>query len=171
MGSPAGWTAGQPDGHNRQHHAHPRQPLFFSHLTPPLCLYSLCHMMCWHACVAVAVLACVQPVRQVPNLPKLVCVCVCVCVLVCLYVCVCSQFTSFLDLVEPALAAEGFATARLDGRTPAKRRGDILRAFQSGAVQPAAAAPPPPLPSLLEGASLLDCRASLLPASPNMAPP
>ena len=46
-----------------------------------------------------------------------------------------SQFTSFLDLVEPALAAEGFATARLDGRTSAKRRGDILRSFQSGAVQ------------------------------------
>ena len=51
----------------------------------------------------------------------------------CLYVC--SQFTSFLDPAERALAAEGFATARLDGRTSAKRRGDILRSFQSGAVQ------------------------------------
>ncbi|KAI7841955.1 hypothetical protein COHA_004482 [Chlorella ohadii] len=45
-----------------------------------------------------------------------------------------SQFTSFLDIVEPALAAAGFATARLDGKTPAKRRGELLRNFASGAA-------------------------------------
>lgn len=43
-----------------------------------------------------------------------------------------SQFTSFLDLVQPALAAEGFATARIDGKVTAKRRAEVLRAFASG---------------------------------------
>jgi len=46
---------------------------------------------------------------------------------------------SFLDIVEPALAAAGFATARLDGKTPAKRRGELLRNFASGAQRDAAA--------------------------------
>ncbi|KAL4458507.1 hypothetical protein ABPG75_013372 [Micractinium tetrahymenae] len=43
-----------------------------------------------------------------------------------------SQFTSFLDVVGTALAAEGFATGRLDGKTSAKRRAELLRTFQSG---------------------------------------
>lgn len=40
---------------------------------------------------------------------------------------------SFLDIVERGLAAAGFTTCRLDGKTPAKRRGEVLRAFASGA--------------------------------------
>lgn len=43
-----------------------------------------------------------------------------------------SQFTSFLDLVQPVLVREGFRVARLDGKTPAKRRAEVLRSFQSG---------------------------------------
>lgn len=45
-----------------------------------------------------------------------------------------SQFTSYLDLVEAALAGEGFVTGRLDGKTSAKRRGEVLRAFQSSSA-------------------------------------
>ena len=41
---------------------------------------------------------------------------------------------SFLDIVQPSLAAAGFVTARLDGKTPAKRRGEVLRSFASGAA-------------------------------------
>jgi SNF2 family DNA or RNA helicase len=43
-----------------------------------------------------------------------------------------SQFTSFLDVVQRALAAEGIPTARLDGKTSAKRRAELLRTFQAG---------------------------------------
>lgn len=50
-----------------------------------------------------------------------------------------SQFTSFLNVVEPVLAAEGLATARLDGKTSAKKRAEVLRAFASGAAQAASA--------------------------------
>lgn len=44
----------------------------------------------------------------------------------------CSQFTSYLDIVQGALATEGIAAARLDGKTPAKRCGEVLQGFQSG---------------------------------------
>jgi hypothetical protein len=43
-----------------------------------------------------------------------------------------SQFTKFLDVVQAALRAEGFHVSRLDGSTSAKKRGEVLRAFQSG---------------------------------------
>jgi superfamily II DNA or RNA helicase len=43
-----------------------------------------------------------------------------------------SQFTSFLDLVEPRLRELGFAVLRLDGSTPAETRGERVAAFQSG---------------------------------------
>ncbi|HEX7596901.1 MAG TPA: C-terminal helicase domain-containing protein, partial [Polyangia bacterium] len=43
-----------------------------------------------------------------------------------------SQFTSFLDLVEPRLRDLGFTVLRLDGSTPAETRGVRVAAFQSG---------------------------------------
>lgn len=43
-----------------------------------------------------------------------------------------SQFTKFLDVVQAALRVEGFHVSRLDGSTSAKKRGEVLRAFQSG---------------------------------------
>lgn len=43
-----------------------------------------------------------------------------------------SQFTGMLDLVEAALLDEGLSYCRLDGKTPAKKRGAMLRAFSDG---------------------------------------
>jgi non-specific serine/threonine protein kinase len=43
-----------------------------------------------------------------------------------------SQFTSFLDLVEPELARADIAFTRLDGTTPAPRRKKLVERFQSG---------------------------------------
>jgi non-specific serine/threonine protein kinase len=41
-----------------------------------------------------------------------------------------SQFTTFLDLIEPALAAEGIPWLRLDGSTPVSQRKDLVQRFQ-----------------------------------------
>ncbi len=43
-----------------------------------------------------------------------------------------SQFTSFLDLVEPELERGGIAFARLDGSTPTVKRKRLVEEFQSG---------------------------------------
>ena len=43
-----------------------------------------------------------------------------------------SQFTSFLDLVEKALAEEDVDFLRLDGSTPAKKRPQLVKKFQAG---------------------------------------
>jgi hypothetical protein len=43
-----------------------------------------------------------------------------------------SQFTSFLDLARPLLAAAGLRTLSLDGSTPAVAREERVRAFQAG---------------------------------------
>ena len=43
-----------------------------------------------------------------------------------------SQFTSYLDIVEPELRAHGHSTLRLDGSTPARERGRLVAAFQNG---------------------------------------
>jgi SNF2 family DNA or RNA helicase len=43
-----------------------------------------------------------------------------------------SQFTSFLDLAEPALTAAGLSIVRLDGTTPAAKRADLVARFQAG---------------------------------------
>jgi len=43
-----------------------------------------------------------------------------------------SQFTSFLDLVEPRLRELGFSVLRLDGSTPAETRAERVAAFQLG---------------------------------------
>ncbi|EDM27241.1 swf/snf family helicase [Lentisphaera araneosa HTCC2155] len=43
-----------------------------------------------------------------------------------------SQFTSFLDLVEKALAEEDVDFLRLDGSTPAKKRPQLVKKFQVG---------------------------------------
>ncbi len=43
-----------------------------------------------------------------------------------------SQFTSYLDLVEKRLMAEGLEFLRLDGST--RRRGEVVQRFQSGAA-------------------------------------
>lgn len=43
-----------------------------------------------------------------------------------------SQFTSFLDLLEPFLKAAGIRFLRLDGSTPISRRKTIVKEFQSG---------------------------------------
>lgn len=45
-----------------------------------------------------------------------------------------SQFTALLDLVRPALEADGLRTMQLDGRTPGKRRQALVDAFQGGAA-------------------------------------
>ena len=42
-----------------------------------------------------------------------------------------SQFHKTMDLVGAALAAEGVRYCRIDGKTPAARRGAVLREFQS----------------------------------------
>ena len=42
-----------------------------------------------------------------------------------------SQFTSFLDLVEPHLQGLGFSVLRLDGSTPAELRSERVAAFQA----------------------------------------
>jgi non-specific serine/threonine protein kinase len=42
-----------------------------------------------------------------------------------------SQFTSFLDLIEPHLSRHGIAFARLDGSTPVAKRRGIVENFQS----------------------------------------
>ena len=44
-----------------------------------------------------------------------------------------SQFTSYLDMVVPALEAAGLAVATLTGDTPTTRRKAIIDAFQAGA--------------------------------------
>jgi non-specific serine/threonine protein kinase len=46
-----------------------------------------------------------------------------------------SQFTTFLDLIEPALAAEGIPWLRLDGSTPVAQRKDLVHRFQ-GSKEP-----------------------------------
>ena len=43
-----------------------------------------------------------------------------------------SQFVDYLKLLEAALKARGFSCLYLDGSTPAARRDDLVRAFQSG---------------------------------------
>ncbi len=43
-----------------------------------------------------------------------------------------SQFTSFLDLLEPELERGGIAFVRLDGSTPTVKRKKIVEGFQSG---------------------------------------
>jgi len=43
-----------------------------------------------------------------------------------------SQFTSFLDLVEPALREAGIEYFRLDGSTPVGKRKTLVEAFQAG---------------------------------------
>jgi SNF2 family DNA or RNA helicase len=43
-----------------------------------------------------------------------------------------SQFTSFLDLVEPRLRELGLSVLRLDGSTPAETRAERVAAFQLG---------------------------------------
>jgi non-specific serine/threonine protein kinase len=45
-----------------------------------------------------------------------------------------SQFTTFLDLIEPALAAEGIPWLRLDGSTPVSQRKDLVHRFQGSKV-------------------------------------
>jgi non-specific serine/threonine protein kinase len=45
-----------------------------------------------------------------------------------------SQFTTFLDLIEPALAAEGIPWLRLDGSTPVAQRKDLVQRFQGSKV-------------------------------------
>jgi non-specific serine/threonine protein kinase len=45
-----------------------------------------------------------------------------------------SQFTTFLDLIEPALAAEGIPWLRLDGSTPVAQRKDLVHRFQGSKV-------------------------------------
>ncbi len=42
-----------------------------------------------------------------------------------------SQFTSFLDLIEPHLTRHGIAFSRLDGSTPVAKRRSIVEGFQS----------------------------------------
>ena len=42
-----------------------------------------------------------------------------------------SQFTSFLDLVEPQIVQEGFPCFRLDGSTPVAERKNLVQAFQN----------------------------------------
>ena len=44
-----------------------------------------------------------------------------------------SQFTSFLDLLEPELERGGIDFVRLDGSTPTAKRKKIVEGFQSGA--------------------------------------
>jgi len=44
-----------------------------------------------------------------------------------------SQFTSFLDLLEPELERSGIDFVRLDGSTPTAKRKKIVEGFQSGA--------------------------------------
>lgn len=44
-----------------------------------------------------------------------------------------SQFTSFLDLIEPHLTRHGIAFSRLDGSTPVAKRRSIVEGFQSEA--------------------------------------
>lgn len=47
-----------------------------------------------------------------------------------------SQFTSFLNLLEPRLKAAGIEYSRLDGSTPVGRRKKIVKEFQSGDAPP-----------------------------------
>ena len=47
-----------------------------------------------------------------------------------------SQWTSLLDRLEPALQAAGIAFLRLDGATPAPRRAELVREFQSDSGPP-----------------------------------
>lgn len=43
-----------------------------------------------------------------------------------------SQFTSHLDLVQPALTSDGLRVVRLDGSTPTRRRQQAIETFQAG---------------------------------------
>ncbi len=47
-----------------------------------------------------------------------------------------SQWTSLLDLIEPALGNAGIGLVRLDGSTPAADRGDLVAKFQDPAGPP-----------------------------------